>query len=56
MDGSMPTEASERPFMLNSWDGRRVDRRQIGIDDPGLRMGKGAQSLAKQPLGCIDIA
>jgi hypothetical protein len=38
LDGSVPAPAMERPFLLYICDGRAVDRRQIGVDDAGLRM------------------
>ena len=47
LDGSMTTSAAKRPFLLNSRDGRGVDRRQIRIDDAWLWMRSSAQSLAK---------
>src|SRR5438309_5708548 len=56
LDGSMPTKAAKRPFLLYSQDGRGVDPRLIRVDDARLRMRQIAQSLAKQPLGSIGIA
>ncbi len=38
LDGSVTAPATERPFLLYICDGRAVDRRQIRVDDPGLRM------------------
>ena len=46
LDGSMPTTAAKRPFLLYSQDGRGVDRRLIRVDDARLRMRQIAQSLA----------
>jgi type I restriction enzyme M protein len=55
LDGSMMTSAAKYSLLLNSRDGRGVDRRQIRIDDARLRMRRGAQSLAKQPFGSVGI-
>jgi hypothetical protein len=38
LDGSVAAPATERPFLLYICDGGAVDRRQIGVDDAGLRM------------------
>ena len=56
LDGSVAAPATERPFLLYICDGRAVDRRQIRVDDAGLRMRYIAQRVAKQPFGCIGVA
>jgi hypothetical protein len=56
LDGSVAAPAAERPFLLYVCDGRAVNRRQIRVDDAGLRMTKIAQRAAKQPFGGIGIA
>jgi len=38
LDGSVAAPAAERPFLLYICDDRAVDRRQIRVDDAGLRM------------------
>jgi len=38
LDGSVAAPAMERPFLLYVCDGRAVDRRQIRVDNAGLRM------------------
>ena len=38
LNGSVAVPAMERPFLLYICDGRAVDRRQIRVDDAGLRM------------------
>jgi hypothetical protein len=38
LDGSVAAPAAEYPFLLYVCDGRTVDRRQIRVDDAGLRM------------------
>ena len=47
LNGSVPAAAAERPFLLNSWDRRAIDRRQIRIDDARLRVRSIAQGLTK---------
>ena len=51
----MPTTGAKRPILLYIGDGRAVDWRQIGIDDPRLRMGGIAECLAKQPFGGLRV-
>ena len=53
---SMPATAAKYSFLLYVGDGRAVDRCQVRIDDPRLRMGQIAQRLAKQPFGGVGIA
>jgi hypothetical protein len=38
LDGTVSTSAAQRSFLLNSRDGRSVDRSQIRINDAALRM------------------
>ena len=56
LDGSVAAPAAERPFLLYVCDGRAVNRRQIRVDDAGLRMRLIAQRAAKQPFGGIGVA
>jgi hypothetical protein len=50
LDGSVAAPAVKRFFLLYVCDGRAIDRRQIRVDDAGLRMGSITQRLAKQPF------
>jgi hypothetical protein len=56
LDGSVAAPAAEGPFLLYVCDGRAVDRRQIRVDDAGLRMRSITQRVAKQPFGGIGVA
>jgi hypothetical protein len=54
---SVPAMTAQGPFLLYVGDGRAVDRRQIRVDDPRLRMGRITQRPAKQPFcGCVATA
>jgi hypothetical protein len=55
LDGSVAAPAAEDPFLLYVCDGRAVDRRQIRVDDAGLRMRSITQRIAKQPFGGIGV-
>jgi hypothetical protein len=48
--------AAERLFLLDVCNRRTVDRRQIRVDDTGLRMRSVTQRFAKQPFGGIGVA
>src|SRR6516162_540067 len=56
LDGSVATPAAERPFFLYVCDGCAVGRRQIRVDDAGLRMSSITQRVAKQSFGSIGVA
>ena len=48
--------AAKSSFLLYVRNRRAVDRCQIRVNDPRLRMGRMAQCLAKQPFGGLGVA
>ena len=52
---SVSTAGAQRPFLLTVGDRGAVNRRQVRVDHPRLRMASIAERLAKQTLGGIGV-
>jgi hypothetical protein len=56
LDWPMSAAAAQGSFLFQSWHRRAREAGLIGVDEPGLRMGWIAESLAERPSGCRRIA
>jgi hypothetical protein len=52
---SVSTAVAQRSFLLTVWDRGAVNRCQVSVDHPRLRMGPIAERLTKQSLGSIGV-